>query len=359
MQSITNVTRRGGPPRAGVRPPRVRRHLHRRRDQLHAHLDARQGPAELDRWAAVAGRLHVVGTDPRAPCDGLEGAAAMSWAAHQFEYYAIQGHLPQRWLGKISFLAIVVGDQTCDLVGKVWSYGFEIGGTHYGPEEPSQWHRGWPGLGMTHSLLWAFVAGGITYLLTRNRAWTLGVGLGAAAHAITDISDTVGTMLAFPFNTQTFSYGAWAYAATTRRRQVPRRCGVLQQLGLRDGRAVVRHRPHRVALSHPHLLEDERRGGRSTGVGMARPAPAGAGAGDPVPVMVHLRDVPAHRLDVVGPRHRGLRVGLHVGWAELDPPSPAVPSRARGGGGCLDVLRGGRLRRHNGAAQAPRPGVER
>ena len=139
----------------------------------------------------------------------------MSWAAHQFEYYAIQGHLPRRWLGKISFLAIVVGDQTCDLVGKVWSYGFEIGGTSYGPEEPSQWHRGWPGLGVTHSLLWAFVAGAITFVLTRNRAWTLGVGLGAAAHAISDIGDTVGTLLAFPFSTQTISYGAWAYAATT------------------------------------------------------------------------------------------------------------------------------------------------
>jgi hypothetical protein len=144
----------------------------------------------------------------------VEGTAAVSWAAHQFEYYALQGHLPRRWLGKVSFLAIVVGDQSCDLVGKFWTYGFDIGGTHYGPDEPAQWHRGFPGLGMTHSILWAFVAAGITFLLTRNRAWTLGIGLGAAIHVLSDIGDSVGTMLGFPFTTQNFSIGAWAYAAT-------------------------------------------------------------------------------------------------------------------------------------------------
>ena len=126
----------------------------------------------------------------------------------------MQGHLPARWLGKISFLGIVVGDQSCDFVGKLWTYGFDLGGTHYGPLEPAAWHRGWPGLGPTHSLLWAFLAAGAVALITRDRAWTLGVGLGAAIHAMTDIGDTVGTMLAFPFSTQTYSIGAWAYAAT-------------------------------------------------------------------------------------------------------------------------------------------------
>lgn len=139
----------------------------------------------------------------------------MSWAAHQFEYYAIQAHMPKRWVGRISFLAIVVGDQTCDFFGKIWAYGIDFGGRHYGPAQPSQWHRGWPGIGFTHSIFWAFVAGFLTWLLTRrNRAWTLGVFLGAAAHAMTDITDSVGTMLAFPFSTRNFSVGAWAYAAT-------------------------------------------------------------------------------------------------------------------------------------------------
>ncbi len=138
----------------------------------------------------------------------------MSWAAHQFEYYALQGHLPKRWLGQVSFLAIVAGDQSCDFVGKLWAYGFDIGGKHFGPTQPSLWHRGWPGLGVTHSLLWAFVIAGFVYLLTKSRPWTIGVLLGAAIHAMTDIGDSVGTMLAFPFSTTNFSIGAWAYAAT-------------------------------------------------------------------------------------------------------------------------------------------------
>lgn len=138
----------------------------------------------------------------------------MSWAAHQFEYYAVQGHLPKRWQGKVSFLAIVLGDQTCDFVGKLWSYGIDIGGTRYGPDDPEQWHRGWPGLGFSHSLFWAFAIAGLMYLCTRSRPWTLGIFLGAAVHALTDIGDSVGTMLAFPFSTQHFTVGAWAYGVS-------------------------------------------------------------------------------------------------------------------------------------------------
>lgn len=138
----------------------------------------------------------------------------MSWAAHQFEYYAIEGHLPRRWRGKVSFLAIVAGDLSVDLVGKFWVYGFDVGGTHYGPDDPSLAHRGWPGEGFTHSLFWAFLLAGLVWLATRNRAWTIGTLLGAAAHAISDITDSVGTMLAFPASTRNFSIGMWAYAAT-------------------------------------------------------------------------------------------------------------------------------------------------
>jgi hypothetical protein len=138
----------------------------------------------------------------------------MSWAAHQFEYYALQGHMPKRWVGQVSFLAIVAGDQSCDFVGKLWTYGFTIDGHHYGPAQPAQWHRGWPGLGVTHSLFWAFVAAGLVYLVSRSRPWTIGILLGAALHALTDVGDSVGTMLAFPFSTENFSIGSWAYAAT-------------------------------------------------------------------------------------------------------------------------------------------------
>lgn len=138
----------------------------------------------------------------------------MSWAAHQFETYAIQAHLPRRWAGRISFLAIVAGDQTPDFVAKFWVYGFDIGGKHYGATEPYKFHRGWPGAGFSHSLGFAALVAGLVYLFTKSRGWSAGVLIGMAAHSITDISDSVGTMLAFPFSTESFSIGAWAYAAT-------------------------------------------------------------------------------------------------------------------------------------------------
>lgn len=138
----------------------------------------------------------------------------MSWAAHQFETYAIQAHLPKRWAGQVSFLAIVAGDQLPDFVAKFWVYGFDIGGRHYGAEEPFKFHRGWPGAGFSHSLGFALLVAGLIWFFTRSRGWTAGVLLGMAAHSITDINDTVGTMLAFPFSTENFSIGTWAYAAT-------------------------------------------------------------------------------------------------------------------------------------------------
>jgi membrane-bound metal-dependent hydrolase YbcI (DUF457 family) len=138
----------------------------------------------------------------------------MSWAAHQFETYAIQAHLPKRWAGRISYLAIVAGDQTPDFVAKFWVYGFDIGDKHYGSSEPYKFHRGWPGAGFSHSLGFAFLVAGLVYLCTKSRGWSAGILLGMAAHSITDINDTVGTMLAFPFSTENFSIGTWAYAAT-------------------------------------------------------------------------------------------------------------------------------------------------
>jgi hypothetical protein len=138
----------------------------------------------------------------------------MSWAAHQFETYAIQAHLPKRWACQISFLAIVVGDQLPDFVAKFWVYGVDIGGRHYGAAEPYKFHRGWPGAGFSHSLGFAALVALLIYLATKSKPWTIGVLLGMTAHSITDINDTVGTMLAFPFSTENFSIGTWAYAAT-------------------------------------------------------------------------------------------------------------------------------------------------
>jgi membrane-bound metal-dependent hydrolase YbcI (DUF457 family) len=144
----------------------------------------------------------------------------MSWAAHQFETYAIQAHLPKRWLGRVSYLAIVAGDQTPDFIAKFWVYGVTVRGHHYGAKVPYKFHRGWPGAGFSHSLFLGGVLVALWLLCTRSKPWSkpwaVGYLLGFASHCLTDINDSVGTMLLFPFRTWNFSIGTWAYAATVK-----------------------------------------------------------------------------------------------------------------------------------------------
>ena len=138
----------------------------------------------------------------------------MSWAAHQFEVYAVQAHLPKKMRGKVSFWAIFLGDFTPDFLSKFWVYGFTINGTHYGASVPQQWHRGWPGMGWTHTLFAGVIFTLIWWSWKKNRAFTIGYLLGYAAHALTDINDSVGVMMLFPLLTLSFTSQTWAYAAT-------------------------------------------------------------------------------------------------------------------------------------------------
>jgi hypothetical protein len=138
----------------------------------------------------------------------------MSWAAHQFEIYAVQAHLPKKMVGMVSFWGIFLGDFTPDFLSKFWVYGFTINGTRYGADIPHQWHRGWPGMGFTHTMFFGAILVGLFWLWKRNRAFTIGYLLGFAAHALTDINDSVGTMLLWPFTALSWTSQTWAYAAT-------------------------------------------------------------------------------------------------------------------------------------------------
>ena len=138
----------------------------------------------------------------------------MSWAAHQFEIYAVQAHLPKKMRGKVSFFGIFLGDFAPDFFAKFWVYGITIGGVHYGASKPYQWHRGWPGMGFTHTLFFGVLLTLGIWAWKRNRAWTVGFLLGVTAHALTDVNDSVGTMLVFPFSTLNWSVQTWAYAAS-------------------------------------------------------------------------------------------------------------------------------------------------
>ena len=175
----------------------------------------------------------------------------MSWAAHQFEVYAVQAHLPKKMRGKVSFWAIFLGDFTPDFLSKFWVYGITINGTHYGSSIPHQWHRGWPGMGITHTLFMGILLTAAFWLWKRNRAFTVGYLLGYAAHALTDVNDSVGTMLLFPFTTLNWTLQTWAYAATIDGRQVPRRRRLLLEPRAGDGPVLARRRAVVVARASP------------------------------------------------------------------------------------------------------------
>ena len=124
----------------------------------------------------------------------------MSWAAHEFENYFIQKHVGT----KASFVAIVVGTSLPDLFTKRFVYS---------AVHPAQYHRGWPGIGFTHSFMFGLVAAVLVLGVTRSRSWALGILLGQWAHVLTDVCDTAGVMPFFPFSTESLTVSMWKHAA--------------------------------------------------------------------------------------------------------------------------------------------------
>lgn len=134
----------------------------------------------------------------------------MSWAAHELESYFLQKHIKAR----VSYIAILIGCLLPDLFTKLPVYGLHIGPIDFHHvAHPYEYHRGWPGVGFTHSLMFGVVFAALVLLITRSRAWFLGIWIGQWAHVLTDMFDSVGTMVFFPFTTQHYTTGMWAYAA--------------------------------------------------------------------------------------------------------------------------------------------------
>ncbi|HEX5618240.1 MAG TPA: metal-dependent hydrolase [Solirubrobacteraceae bacterium] len=124
----------------------------------------------------------------------------MSWAAHEFENYFIQKHVAL----KASFLAIALGTWSPDLFTKSFVYA---------SDDAAQFHRGWPGIGFTHSLMFGVVFAVVVLAVTRSRSWALGILIGQWAHVATDVSDTAGVMPFFPFSTEPVTISMWKHAA--------------------------------------------------------------------------------------------------------------------------------------------------
>jgi hypothetical protein len=136
----------------------------------------------------------------------------MSWVAHDVEPYIIQSHLGKR----ISFLAVLIGSWSPDLLTKWMVYG-ATAGIKIDIANPSDFHRSWPGIGPLHSPAFGIVLGLVVYLAFRHPGWALGLMIGQWAHALSDTLDTKGTMLFFPIATWRVSFDTWAYAAESGR----------------------------------------------------------------------------------------------------------------------------------------------
>jgi len=124
----------------------------------------------------------------------------MSWAAHEFENYFIQKKLGIR----ASFLGIALGTFAPDLFTK---------SLVYASDDPAMFHRGWPGVGFSHSLIFGVVFAVVVLAVTRSRSWALGILVGQWAHVLTDVADTAGVMPFFPFSTEPVTISMWKHAA--------------------------------------------------------------------------------------------------------------------------------------------------
>jgi membrane-bound metal-dependent hydrolase YbcI (DUF457 family) len=132
----------------------------------------------------------------------------MSWATHDLEPYVFQ-----RKLGlAVAIIPLLLGSYAPDILTKWFVYGIDVFGIHLEASDPAQFHRGWPGVGFTHSLAFGALIAGILYYFTRSKVWAISFLIGDWAHVVSDIGDTVGCMLFFPFSTDHIAIDAWAYA---------------------------------------------------------------------------------------------------------------------------------------------------
>jgi hypothetical protein len=129
------------------------------------------------------------------------------------EPYVIQKHFGRR----IAFVPLLIGSYAPDMMSKWFVYGVGLFGFEFKADNPAQFHRGFPGVGFTHSLTFGVLVGLLIFAVSHNQIWAYSFVVGQWAHALTDTLDTVGTMLLFPFTTHLFSLGAWAYAGQTGR----------------------------------------------------------------------------------------------------------------------------------------------
>ena len=85
------------------------------------------------------GRASIVG----------EVAPEVSWAAHELENFWLLKHLGMR----VSYLGLLLGALAPDFLTKFYAYGFSAAGHTFKADNAAQFHRGWPGMGFTTSIV--------------------------------------------------------------------------------------------------------------------------------------------------------------------------------------------------------------
>ncbi|MFN8108976.1 MAG: metal-dependent hydrolase [Thermoleophilia bacterium] len=138
----------------------------------------------------------------------------MSWAAHDLEPYLIRFKLG----AAISIPFCILGSYSPDIATKWAVYGLDFSGGHELVSDPVHFHRGWVGVGFTHTLMFGVVMGLIILALTRSRMWALSFLIGNWAHVLSDTLDSVGVMVAFPFTQWHMHFGVWEYVGEAGRR---------------------------------------------------------------------------------------------------------------------------------------------
>lgn len=131
----------------------------------------------------------------------------MSWAAHDIEPYLIRLKIG----GAISLPFCILGSYSPDILTKWAVYGLDFSGNAKLVDDPVQLHRGWPGVGFTHSLFFGIAVAALIYFFSRSRMWSVSFLVGSWAHIFSDTLDSVGVMLFFPLTEWHAHLDVWQY----------------------------------------------------------------------------------------------------------------------------------------------------
>lgn len=138
----------------------------------------------------------------------------MSWAAHDLEPYLLRAKLG---VG-ISVPFCLMGSYSPDILTKWAVYGLDFSGKKHIVSDPVQLHRGWPGVGFTHSLIFAVLIAAVILLWSKHRIWAVSFLIGAWAHVFSDTLDSVGVMLFWPLTDWHLHFDVWQYVGEAGRR---------------------------------------------------------------------------------------------------------------------------------------------